>query len=122
MGKQIIKAAPNRDLYMEWSSDVEAPTFLGTRADIAAYLAEPKRGLRETVIADPDAIEQRLQRADLTGSSGYPPFGCDWDDHGEIYKQQGYLPRAKFGEFADRYLAAGEDGEPDITDLLEPLE
>lgn len=122
MGSQIIKVSPDRDLYMEWSSIVEAPTFFGTRAETAVYLAEPKQGLHETTIAHEDAVEQRLARADLTGSSAYSPLGCDWDDHGEIYQQQGYLPRARFGEFADRFLAAGEDAEPDVSDLLEPFE
>lgn len=122
MGKQIIKVSPDRDLYMEWSSIVEAPTFIGTRAETTAYLLEPKDGLHETTIAHPEAVEQRLARADLTGSSGYPPFGCDWDDHGEIFQQRGYLPRSRFGEFCDRYLAAGDDGEPDVADLLEPFE
>lgn len=122
MGRQIIKIAPDRDLYMEWSSVVEAPTFFGTRAEMAAYLAEPNAGYHETAIAHPAAVEERLARADLTGSSGCPPFGCGWDDHGEIYQQKGYLPRSRFGEFADRFLACPGDIEPDVTDLLEPFD
>lgn len=122
MGSQIIKVTPDRDLYMEWSSVVEAPTFIGTRAELAAYLAEPKVHYRQTTIDHPEAIEERLARADETGSSGYRPFGCTWDDaSGEIYQQRGHLRRDRFAEFCDRILAA-QDFDLDFSDLLEPFE
>lgn len=124
MGKQIIKIAPDRDLYVEWSSVVEAPTAWGTRAEMAAWLQEPKQGYGQITIAAADAVEDRLARADRTGSSGYPPFGCTWDDWGEIYMQQGKLPRSRFGALIDRYAAHPDirHSTPDVRDLLDPFD
>lgn len=112
MGRQIIKVDRDRDLYMEWSSIVEAPTWFGNRVELFAYLTEPVRG-------NHDEVETRIKRADETGSSGFRPFGCTWDDDGEIYEQRGMLPRARMLAFAERWLAQPESAAPDVTDLLE---
>ncbi len=119
MGRQIIKVSREDDLYMEWSSIVEAPTWFGDRSETLAYLRgnDGNHGLSPS-----ETYESRLARADETGSSGYRPWGCTWDDHGEIYMQQGILPRSAFPEFARRWLAAEGDAEPDVADLLEPFE
>jgi hypothetical protein len=119
MGSQIIKISRDDDLYMEWSSIVEAPTWFGTRAETLEYLAG-NDGNREMRPAD--THESRLARADETGSSGYRPWGCTWDYYGKIYMQRGVLPRSAFAEFARRWLAAEGDTEPDVADLLEPFE
>jgi hypothetical protein len=116
LGKQIIKMDPDEDLYLEWSSVVEAPTFVGTRVEMATYLNEPRRG--EFWYTE-EQVEALLQRADEHGSSAYRPFGCTWGSPGEMYQQQGFLPRARMGEFACRLLN-DQDAEPD--GLLEPLE
>lgn len=116
MGKQIIKVAPDADLYLEWSSVVEAPTFVGTRAEVAAYLNEPRRG---EYWSTEEEIERRLRRADQAGSSAPSPFGCIWGRRGLIYQQQGFLPRARIADYARRLLA-DIDAEPD--GLLEPFE
>lgn len=122
MGTEIVKIDRDRDLYLEWDSRVESPTFLGTRAETAAYLAEPKRVPGGTMTSDADVIEERLARADAEGSSGYRPTGCTWEVDGLIYQQAGHLPRGKLGELADRWLAAAGDELPDITDMLEPFD
>jgi hypothetical protein len=116
MGKQIIKVAPDTDLYVEWDSVVDAPTRIGTRAEFVAELNQPRRGEHWPTEAE---VEARLRRADETGSSGWPPFGCTWDRDGLMYQQQGTLPRARLGEFARRLLD-DVDAEPD--GLLEPFE
>jgi hypothetical protein len=116
MGKQVIKAAPDQDLYLEWWSVVDAPTRVGTRAELAAYLNEPRRGEywpREV------EVELRLRRADETGSSGYPPHGCTWGSRGVRYGLGWFLPRERLAEYARRLLD-DIDAEPD--GLLEPLE
>lgn len=115
MSKQIIKVSRDEDLYLEWSSIVEAPTFVGDRAQLAAHLMaghfdEPH---------SPAKAEERIARADETGTSAIGGWGCGWDDHGEIYMQQGFLLRASMAEFAHRLLV-DEDAEP--TGLLEPFE
>lgn len=111
MPTYIIKVHPDRDAYMEWSTIVDAPTSIGTRAD---YLAEND--------------ETRLARTDLQGTSArhwkrQPPRRqfCGWDDtEGPIYMQRGYLPRA---HFADVYDLLDQDIDAEIPpDWLTPLE
>ncbi len=116
MGKQIIKVSPDEDLYLEWWSVVEAPIRVGTRAELAAYLNEPRRG---EVWPTEEEVERRLRQADETGSSAHRPFGCTWGSRGEMYQQRGFLPRARMAEFARRLLD-DIDAEPD--GLLKPLE
>ena len=116
MGSQIVKVAPDQDLYLEWSSVVDAPTRVGTRAEFAAHLNEARRG-EEWMPAE--RIEARLRRADETGSSAYRPFAIDWNHTGPMYQQQGTLPRHRLVEYAHRLLV-DIDAEPD--DLLEPFE
>lgn len=105
MGRMIIKVDRDEDLYLEWSSIVEAPTFVGTRAEILRHLG--------------DDHEYRLVQADKYGSSGYQPFVCYWDDKGEIYKQEGWLLRQDMATYAHRLL---NDINAEATDLLEPFE
>lgn len=125
MGAIIVKVAPDRDLYMRWSSVVDAPTHLGTRSEMAEVLlddhtrAEVKDGTAAL------RVEANLARCDETGTTsriGHPPTG-GWDDSGLVWgwKARGYLPRAAFGELADRWLAT-QSGMPDITDLLTDID
>lgn len=121
MGMYIIKATRDRDLFVEWSSIVEAPTFIGTRAEILAHLdraPEPWRG---------DSPDARVVRAEETGTSmkrdpmapGYVgPLDGAWDDSGQIVEQRGWLPRARLAEFLDAYLADPEKAYA----LLDPFE
>lgn len=114
MGYEIIKVGRDVDLYMEWSSIVDAPTFAGTRAETLAYLNRQ---------ADPALRDQyqppaRLNRADQNGTSAFA-MGSGWDHTGHLYKQKGFLPRARFEAFAHAALA---DDEPAMLALLDPLD
>lgn len=126
MGSQIIKVSRDVDLYMEWSSIVESPTYIGRRADLAAYLAEPVATWEGTCTPSTELVEQRLERADRLGSSGRSPFGCRWDDHGEIYEQRGWLPRANMETFARLLLDAGDESADEqaarVAALIVPFE
>lgn len=91
MPQFIIKADRERDAYIEWSTVVDAPVAIGTRAD---FLAE--------------SAEERMARTDAQGTSarGYnwlPPTQQEggWDDDGLIYMQRGTLPRSRLGDLFD---------------------
>lgn len=121
MGSYIIKAARDRDLYMEWSTRVDAPTCIGTRAQMLAYLEQTT----SRVLAD--AAEVRVRRADETGTSATfdpnspsfrGPFSGAWGDAGLIVVQRGWLPRARFAEFLDAYRTDPTKAHT----LLDPLD
>lgn len=114
MGYEIIKVARDVDLYMEWSSIVEAPTFVGNRAETLAYLTRQS----DPRLRDEYQPPARLARADKTGTSAFE-MGCGWDDSGHIYQQQGVLPRARFEAFA---RAAVADDIATMDALLDPFE
>lgn len=111
MPRFIIKVARDRDAYLEWSTVVEAPVAIGSRAAFAA-----------------EHGEVRLARTDRQGTSAMyydwlPPTQQEggWDDAaGLIYMQRGYLRRDRFGDLYD-LLDADIDAEvPD--DMLVPVE
>ncbi|WP_433330044.1 hypothetical protein [Spirillospora sp. CA-294931] len=82
MPKCMIKPEPGRDLYVEWSTVVEAPVAHGTRAEWEAEGVDPAH----------------LDRADRTGTSCYPPLSLGaWDDDellvAEPLGRQRLLPR-----------------------------
>lgn len=119
MGRYIIKAAKDRDLYMEWSTIVDGPTFIGNRAETLDYLIEE--------FGRTGQPEARLERADDVGTSAlrdprspnwaYPLDGA-WEDTGFIVEQRGWLPRERFAEFLDAYLVDPEKAYA----LLKPFE
>ena len=104
---------------MEWSSIVDAPTFVGDRAETLAYLT--RRSDQEPCPScgyDPTAA--RLDRADKQGTSSKEAgWGHGWDSRGALFNQRGYLPRARFEAFA---RAAAADDEPAMLALLDPLD
>jgi hypothetical protein len=109
----IVKASPDEDYYVMWSEIVDAPTAAGTRAE-----------LETTSYFQPaDVAPERFARADQYGTSAAAPAGgkiyrfYEWSDSGMVYKQQGYLPRARLRELCER-LAADQP----VGDLLEPFE
>jgi hypothetical protein len=115
MGTQIIKVAPGLDLYLEWSSVVDAPTAIGTRAEMAEHLNTPRRG---QFWMTEEQVERLLRRADETGSSAYLPLGCTWGKS-IMYQQDGTLSRAHLAKYAARLL---DDIDAEPTGLLEPFE
>ncbi|MFG3710862.1 hypothetical protein [Micromonospora sp. NPDC047730] len=118
----VIKPDRDRDLYVYWSTVVEAPVAWGDRASMLDHLTSEFR--RHHPGAIPDSISdpgRRLDRADLNGTSaagGFAFFGR-WDDDGLIYEQRGILPRHHLAR-ACELLEAGQDAE--VWDLLEPFE
>ncbi len=120
MGTIILKVDPDRDLYVEWSSVVESPTYIGTRAEFLAYLThEIPDGYSPLPGNSP---EDRLARADETGTSacyGTPPHFGAFDAGGFIVEQRGVLPRADLGRFVDALLA---ENETTAYELLQPFE
>lgn len=120
MPSYVVKPRRGEDLYVVWSEVVDAPTFVGTRAETERHLA----AWGET------GDGRRLDRADETGTSamhkdvgeGYVQPGS-WGDNGFIYLQEGFLPRDGLFEFAQRFqTAAVFRQEPDISDLLKPFD
>jgi hypothetical protein len=98
----IVKAAPDRDLYVSWSDVVEAPVWTGTRAEAIEAGCPPSR----------------LRRADETGTSAFPGF-YDWQSNGMVAEQRGWLPRARLADYA---LAYADGRMEDCWDLLEPFD
>jgi hypothetical protein len=107
-----MKAAKDRDLYCEWSSICDSPTFIGDREAMRKRFGE-----------------DRVARADEHGTSllgfatrgDYPPSELDgaWEDTGLVVEQRGWLPRGRVADFLEAFLA---DGEAKAYALLEPFE
>ncbi|MFE5140377.1 hypothetical protein ACFRDV_22315 [Streptomyces fagopyri] len=99
----IVKAAPDRDLYIGWSNICEMPSGAWTREEALAY-GFPR---------------SRLDRADKNGSSDLSYGNGHWNDAGFIAEQRGWLKRERLGEYAQLWLA----GQPEEAfNLLDPLE
>lgn len=112
MGRIVMKVAKDQDRYVEWSTIVEAPVHVGTRAEMLRHLKHTTDWSR----ANP---EERLRRADATGTSALAPVWGDWDDDYLIVKQLGLLPRTRLADYLDRVEADDEDS---ANALLEPFE
>ncbi|KFG71323.1 hypothetical protein [Streptomyces mutabilis] len=111
MGRCVIKAARDEDLYLEWSSIVDACTRVGTRAD---FLASGHR---------PEALD----RADRNGTSDCVAQLGGWDDESlgvgttEHRQHEGplILNRADLAAFA-RHLAAGHSQQAENLLIPDP--
>ena len=99
----IVKAAPDRDLYIGWSNTCEMPAGAWTRAEALAY-GFPR---------------SRLDRADQNGSSDLSCGDGHWNDAGFVAEQRGWLRRNRLGDYAQLWLA---DRQDEAFDLLEPFE
>jgi hypothetical protein len=101
----IVKAAPDVDLYMEWSLVADGPTYVGNRVQMLSYLGRTDPGRLA------DTPESRLNRADADGTSTrHGPDGVgSWDDSGLVVMgQRGWLPRERFPEFMRLYHEVSE--------------
>lgn len=120
MGNIVMKIDRERDLYVIWSSVVESPAYIGTRAEVAVELErDTPRGYAPLPGNSP---EDRLARADATGTSAMydsPPFDGAFDDSGMIVEQRGWLPRADLGRFVDAVIADDMDA---AYGVLQPFE
>lgn len=96
MSNCVLKPRPDVDEYVVWESIVEAPVFLGTRTDTAAYLLEAaaqRAGVGLGLPQSPDQVEERLARADARGTSAIWADGLSFgsEDRREIYQQMGWV-------------------------------
>ena len=99
----ILKADPQRDAYIEWSTVVDAPTDVGDRAYFLTKNAE-----------------DRMARADEAGTSAryfdwLPPEeqAGGWVDPYLIYEGAGTLPRERLGDVFDLLVADPDARIPD---------
>jgi hypothetical protein len=99
----LVKAAPDRDLYIGWSNTCEMPAGAWTREEALAY-GFPR---------------SRLDRADQNGSSDLSCGDGHWDDSGFVAEQRGWLKRDRLGDYALLWL---DDRQDEAFDLLEPFE
>jgi hypothetical protein len=120
MGTIILKAARDKDLYVAWSTNVEAPVGWGTRDEMLDDL------WRDHNRAHPDCIpkpgtgpDARMDRVDATGTSARDWTFGDWSDEEFIYEQRGLLPRTELAHACD-LLEAGREAE--VWDLLKPFD
>lgn len=118
MGRSIIKAHQDLDLYIEWSSIVDAPTFVGSRVEMFAYLVRGDRHGRPTG----EEVEERLARTDKNGSSMMDTRSGYWDDEGEIPatdKGQRWLRRDRLGAYCILVAIGDNDGAYLLTEPLD---
>lgn len=86
---EIVKVAPDADLYVAWTCQAEEPQWLGTRAEALAA----------------GCPEDRLARADKSGSSYFPGEpGWFWGKPGTIAEQRGRLSRDKLAAYVTAYM------------------
>jgi hypothetical protein len=83
----LVKAAPDKDLYVGWSNTCDMPAGVWSRETAVEYGFPPSR----------------LDRADETGSSSRIGDGA-WDDKGFVAEQRGWLRRDRLGDYAVEYL------------------
>ncbi|MFJ4702967.1 hypothetical protein ACIP5N_32910 [Streptomyces sp. NPDC088768] len=111
MGRSIIKANQDEDLYLEWSSVVDACTKFGTRAEFLASGHKP----------------EDMDRADRTGTSDRVAQFGGWDDEAlgvgtpEHRQHQGplILNRADLAAFA-RHLTVGDSQQAENLLIPDP--
>lgn len=108
VGHVILKAEKDRDLYAEWSSVVDGPTFTGTREETLEFM------IKYYGLDKEERSREALERADRTGTSvtvGNPPFGS-WDYPAILHAgDRGIeqVPRAELGRLLDEYSAEEEE-------------
>jgi hypothetical protein len=109
----IVKPDQNRDVYVEWSSMMEAPIRIGSRADFLRELGAGEPGNRTT---------DRLDRADRSGTTMLPPplspQDGAWGDL-LVFEQRGTIACAKLAEFTHLLFDGDLQG---ALRLCEPFE
>jgi hypothetical protein len=86
MPTMILKGDRDTDLYCQWSTVVDAPTWVGTRDELlASLLTHPDAYSSYLDMTPRQVITARVDRADLTGTSAYREYGFgEWDSNGFI--------------------------------------
>jgi hypothetical protein len=114
----------SRDLYLLWSSIVDAPTWVGNRAELADHLRD------EYGRAEHDMWLRLIDRADQRGTSDRAFNTGGWDDEslrvGEGSPEypdggDGYwvIRRDRLTAYAEAILAADDDDETVGHDLMD---
>lgn len=105
MPRFIIKPDRELDLYVDWSTIVDAPCMWGTREEMLAA----------------GVTLERLDRAEATGSScaGEIADLYSWSHQMFMYLQEGVLSRTRMAELLDRLSV---DRDADVSDLLAPFD
>lgn len=116
---EIIKVSRDADLYMEWVHTADGPGRIGTRAEFLAILPEHWHDGCPSCLCNSD--EDRMARADETGSDYRGDIATTWDDTGLVCMSpvMGWLPRARFEAFARAALAQDEAA---LQALLDPFD
>jgi hypothetical protein len=109
LGSFILRAAPDRDLYVLWSSVCDDAEFVGTRDEVAVYLS--------VQYGYDHPAERWLTRADATGTSSRIGAGA-WG-HDLVVDQCGMLRRSDLGHYAEAWAA---DDQTAIEALLTPFD
>lgn len=99
----IVKAAPDKDMYIGWSNICEMPAGVWSRETALEYGFPPSR----------------LDRADENGSSDMSCGDGHWSDPGFVAEQLGWLRRDRLGDYAVEYLNGDRQA---AYALLEPFE
>lgn len=121
MGRYIVKPHKDLDLYIEWSSIVDSPTFAGSRQQITPYLMNGDRQGKPTA----EEVAERLNRTDDNGSSLLDHTSEYWDDEGLIpatHKGQRWLKRERFGAYCLLVMAGDIEGAYLLTESLDDAE
>lgn len=98
----LVKAAKERDLYVQWSTVCDMPGGVFSRETALEY-GFPR---------------SRLDHADTHGSSSRLGDGA-WDDTGWVAEQRGWLRRDRIGDYAVEYLHGDRQA---AYALLEPFD
>lgn len=98
----LVKAAPDKDLYVQWSTVCDMPGGVFSRETALEY-GFPR---------------SKVDHADEHGSSSRIGDGA-WDDKGWVAEQRGWLRRDLIGEYAVEYLHGDLEA---AYALLEPFD
>lgn len=98
----LVKAAPDKDLYVQWSTVCDMPGGVFSRETALEY-GFPR---------------SKVDHADEHGSSSRLGDGA-WDDKGWVAEQRGWLRRDRIGDYAVEYLNGDREA---AYRLLEPFE
>lgn len=124
VGTYLMKASPDRDLYVQWSTVTDNWTLFGTRAEFVAHLSlENARRYPPVTITPTEEPEALLARCDATGTSvrfRYPSgvLSGGWGVPVMI-GQRGTIDRDRLGEYLDAVLAGDYAA---ITAMIRPFE
>jgi hypothetical protein len=101
---EVVKVARDTDLYVAWTYQAEEPQWIGARAEALAA----------------GCPEDRLRRADVSGSSYFPGEpGWFWNvREGTIAEQRGTLRREKLAAYVYAYM---DDKLTEAYSMLEPF-